>query len=218
MKTAKTVRIIGITLALGLLLLSCNGNVKRIEAEKAYIAAVDAYAAEQYADSLELVRQAIKLDHSFYQASFLEGKTLFFSNKHEEAEKIFSKLASRYPAYIEARIWYIRCLILKGDFITAQNMLNKELSYNQTDWRIFNLYSLLAQRTDNYEERITMNRRAETILSESARVYIDMALVWHTLGLDDRAKAYLEKAHHISGANIPFQELEKTFYQTLWGK
>jgi tetratricopeptide (TPR) repeat protein len=218
MKAVKTTGIISFILVLGFSLASCNLKAKRIEAEKAYIAAVDAYGAEKYDNSLEQVRRAIKLDRNFYQASFLEGKILFFSEKQSEAEKIFSGLTSKYPEFTEARIWHIRCLILKGDFEAAQKMLDKELSYNQTDWRIYSLYSLFAQRTNNYEERLTMNRRAETILSGSARVYIDMALVWHTLGLDDRAKTYIEKAQQVSGANIPFQELEKALYQTLWEK
>jgi len=215
MKVVKTSGIIGFILVLGFSFASCNLKAKRIEAEKAYIAAVDAYGAEKYDNSLEQVRRAIKLDRNFYQASFLEGKILFFSEKQPEAEKIFSKLTSKYPEFTEARIWHIRCLILKGDFETAQKMLDKELSFNQTDWRIFNLYSLLAQHKDNYEERIAMNRRAENILSGSARVYIDLAITWHTLGLDDRAKVYLEKAQHVTGANISFQELEKALNQVL---
>ena len=213
MKIVKTIGFIGVMFALGLSLTSCDGKTKRIEAEKTYIAAVDAYTAEQYADSLELVQLALKLDHNFYQALFLKGKILFFSDKPVEAEKIFSNLVSRHPAYTEARIWHIRCIILKGDFIAAQNMLDKELSYNQTDWRIYNLYALLAQRTDNYEERLSMNRRAETILSGSARVYLDMAITWRTLGLNDRAQIYLEKAQLVSGANVSFQELEKAINQ-----
>jgi tetratricopeptide (TPR) repeat protein len=199
-----------------LILIACDTKANRIEAEKAYIAAVDAYEAEQLTDSLILVRRAVKLDRKFYQASLLEGKVLFFSNKLEEAEKIFSKLVSQHPAYTEARIWHIRCVILKDDFKTAQNMLNKELSYNQTDWRIYSLYSLLARKTDNYEERLVMNRRAENILTGSAGVYLDMAIIWRTLGLDDRAQIYLEKAQQISGSNVSFQEMERAINQALW--
>jgi tetratricopeptide (TPR) repeat protein len=215
MKAAQFTGLAGIALILSLPLVSCDTKARQIEAGKVYVAAVDAYAEEQYADSLELTRRALKLDRNFYQASFLEGRNLFFSEKMDEAEKIFSKLVSRYPAYTEARIWYIRCLILKGDLKTAQNLLDKELSYNQTDWRIYNLYSLLAQQTNNYEERLAMNRRAETILTGSARVYLDMALVWYTLGLNDRAQGYLEKAQQVTGANVSLRELERAINQLL---
>ena len=213
MKITRTIGLAGIILTLCIYITSCNNKAARIEAERLYIAAVNAYTAEQYANGLELVRSAIKLDRKFYQAVFLEGKMLFFSEKISEAEKNFLKLISRYPAYTEARIWYIRCLILKGEYGTAKQFLDKELSFNQTDWRIFSLYSLLARRTDNYEEQLSMNRRAETILNDSARIYIDTAITWHTLGLDDRAQDYLDKAKTITGANISFQELEKYLTQ-----
>jgi tetratricopeptide (TPR) repeat protein len=215
MNTIKTIDIVGILLALGVMLVSCDGRVRRTEAERLYIAAIDAYTEQQYADSLELVRRAIKLDRNFYQASFLEGRNLFFLDKLDEAEKIFSRLVSRYPAYTEARIWYIRCLILTNDFKTAKELLDKELSFNQTDWRIYSLYSLLAQQTNNFEERIAMNRRAENTLIGSARVYLDMAIIWHTLGLRDRAQTYIEKAQHIIGTNLSFHELEVVINQFL---
>jgi len=214
-KPNKIAGFIFVALAVILPLASCTGKYKRAEAEKAYIAAIDAYTEEQYEDSLELVRRAIKLDRNFYQASFLEGRILFFSDRQEEAEKIFFRLSSRYPAFTEARIWHIRCLILKNDFKTAQILLDKELTFNQTDWRIYNLYSLLAQKTDNYEERLAMNRRAENILTDSARIYIDMAIIWHTLGLRDRAQTYIEKAQHVTGANLSFREIENIISQFL---
>ena len=113
-------------LILGLLIISCNQKARRIEAEKAYIAAVDAYEDGQFAESLDLVRTAVTLDRNFYQASFLEGKNLFFLEKQEEAERIFTSLVSKHPSYTEARLWQIRCLILKDDFATSQKLLDRE--------------------------------------------------------------------------------------------
>ena len=208
----KTERIAGITalvLVFCLLLMSCNRTVRKTEAERVYIAAIDAYQTEDFYNSLNLVSRALELDPHFYQASFLKGKILFFTDRTEEAKRIFYRLISRFPAYTEARIWYIRCLILKGEYRAAQDMLDKELSFNQTDWRIYSLYSLLAQRMNNYEKRLAMNRRAEAVLSGSASVYIDMAFIWYSLGFNARAQIYLEKARHISDSGISFQELER---------
>jgi len=215
MKSIKIASFFSIFIALNIMLISCDRRAKQVEAERLYIAAVDAYTGEQFTDSLELVRLAIKLDRNLYQASFLEGRILFFLDQIEEAEKKFSILVKKYPGFTEARIWYIRCLVLKNDFTTAQKYLDEELSFNQTDWRVYNLYSLLAQRTDNFEERIAMNRRAENILTTSASVYIDMAVTWYTLGLNDRAQFYLEKAQNILGTNYSLQELENVINRLL---
>ena len=209
MKTEKIAGIIGLVFIFGLSLMSCDRTARRMEAERAYIAAINAYQAEDFYNSLNLVKRTLELDPHFYQASFLKGKNLFFTDRMEEAKRIFSRLISRYPAYTEARIWYIRCLILKGEYDAAQDMLDKELSFNQTDWRIYSLYSLLAQRMNNYEKRLAMNRRAEAVLSGSASVYIDMAFIWYSLGFNARAQIYLEKARHISDSSVSFQVLER---------
>ncbi|GHT92860.1 hypothetical protein FACS1894140_5480 [Spirochaetia bacterium] len=178
----------------------------KAEAERAYIAAIDAYGAEKYEEAYTFVRQALSWDRKFYQAEFLEGRILFFTGNEGEAKKIFARLVFRYPEYTEARIWYIRVLILNGEYERAQNLIEQELSFNSSDWRIYYLYGLLAQKTGDYEKRLSMNRHAETVLTDSAKVYMDMAAVWQALGLEQRVNNYLEKARLISGGNILLQQ------------
>jgi tetratricopeptide (TPR) repeat protein len=190
----------------------CGGERRpKAEAERAYIAATDAYGAEKYEEALTLVKQALSRDRKFYQAEFLKGKILFFAGGEGEADTIFAPLVSRYPEYTEARIWHIRCLILGGDFEKGRSLIERELSFNSSDWRIYYLYSLLAQKTGDYEKRLSMNRHAETALTDSAKVYMDMALAWQALGLEERAGDYLEKARHVSGANISLQKFMEEF-------
>jgi tetratricopeptide (TPR) repeat protein len=178
------------------------------EAEKNYIAAVDAYTEQRYEDAMNFTRKALETDKNFYQAALLEAKILFFDGRPLEAEKVFSKLVSKYPAYTEARIWHIRCLILQDNRQDAVPLLEKELSFNPGDWRVYYLYALAAQRSNNYEQRLAMNRQAELVLTDSAKVYMDLALTWYTLGIPDRADDYLVKARTISGMNLSMAQLE----------
>jgi tetratricopeptide (TPR) repeat protein len=196
------------------LVFSCGGNT-RADAERIYVAASEAYGAENLEDALDLARRALKLDGRFYQASLLEGKILFFMDRNADSQAVFARLVKKHPSYTEARIWHIRCLILKGDYAAARALLDRELSFNQTDWRIYSLYALLAQKTENYEERLAMNRRAETVLSGSTRVYLDLALAWHSLGITGRAESYLKKANDVAGSNISFRELENALAEFL---
>lgn len=183
----------------------------KAEAEKAYIAAVDAYGAEKYEEALVFIRQALVRDRKFYQAEFLEGRILFFTGNEAEAKKTFARLVTRHPEYIEARIWYIRTLILNGEYEKAEGLIEGELSFNTSDWRIYYLYALLAQKQKDYEKRLSMGRHAETALRDSAKVYMDMAAAWQALGLEERVKNYLEKASLISGANILPEQLKDGF-------
>jgi tetratricopeptide (TPR) repeat protein len=176
----------------------------------AYVAAAEAYGQERYAEALEYVRESLRLDVHFYQAWLLEGKILFFQDRREEAAQVFSKLSAKRPEYTEARIWKLRCLVLmvrplgenqEEAINEAQEALDRELSFNPNDWRVLYLYALLAGNTGDYEKHLVMGRRAETALSDSAKVYLDMALTWRSLELEDRAELYFEKARIVSGDN-----------------
>lgn len=180
------------------------------KAEKVYILALDAYGIEDYDKAMELVNKAIKTDKKFYQANLLKAKILFFLDHKEEALKILSKLKSNYPAFTDATMWLIRIKILAGNFDDAKKLLDKELSFNSSDWRIYYLYALLAEKTDNYELRLLMNSRAESALIDSAKLYMDLAISWHAMGMHERVKINLEKARIISESNTLMQELEKS--------
>jgi tetratricopeptide (TPR) repeat protein len=193
----------------------CKNEGGKDTAEKTYLAAVEAYAEEHYERAMELIRKVRRLDKRFYQAVFLEAKILFFQGKEAEAESLFHELIKKYPSYTEARIWYIRCLIISGQNEKAVYRLEEEISFNSTDWRVYYLYALLGQKSDNHEQRLSMNRKAEMALTESAKVYMDMALVWEALGMESRAREYLKKAEIVSGSNASIKRLEAALERAI---
>jgi hypothetical protein len=211
-----------------LLLAACAGAERKGRAERAYVADAEAYGRERFAEALDYAGESLKLDPGFYQARFLEGKILFFQNRLEEAEQRFAGLCAQYPEYTEARLWNLRCLVLslersgvsggkdiqagpranpRADLKKVQAALDRELSFNPSDWRVLYLYALLAGNAGDWEKKLSMGRQAETALSDSAKVYLDMALSWHSLGLEDRAALSLEKARIIAGENISLARL-----------
>jgi tetratricopeptide (TPR) repeat protein len=192
---------------------ACKNEAADARAEKTYLAAVEAYAEQQYDAALEFARAALRTDKNFYQAAFLEAKILFFQGNENEAEKLFLRLVKKYPLYTEARIWHIRCLIISGQNGKALSKLEEELSFNNTDWRVYYLYALLGQKTNNYEQRLSMNRKAEMALTESAKVYMDLALIWRALGMNSRAGDYFRKAEIVSGSNISMSRIENALEQ-----
>ncbi|MDR0449693.1 MAG: tetratricopeptide repeat protein [Treponema sp.] len=199
------------------ILFSCDSR-KSGEAERAYLAAAEAYGGENYREALAQARRALKADRGFYQAEFLLGKALYFAGEEAEALAVFSRLAKRRPEYTEARLWRIRCLVLGGRYGEAESLLDRELSFNFSDWRPLYLYALLARKTGDYEKRLSMGRQAETALSDSAKLYLDLALAWQALGLNDRAAGYLEKAKTVSGSSVPFGMIEETLKQFTGGE
>lgn len=178
---------------------SCSSKIEKEEnAHKFYMMAVNAYAKQDFSDALELAGQALKANRNFYQAELLKVKILYFSAKDQEAEKSIFKLVKKHPGFTEARIWQIRILIQNKKYDLAEALIKQELSFNQTDWRIFNLYALLAERKENFNQRLSMNKQAEATLTEGSKVFIDLASIWISLGLRERALDYLEKAKVLS--------------------
>ena len=219
MKAAKALCALKATLLPAMLLacLSCTNSRQHSDgsAEKVYIAAINAYGSEDYPKALELAQRALKIDKKFYQALFLKAKILFFDNKIEEALRVFSRLAASMPAFTEARLWQIHCQILCQKYDLAEKALEKELSVNHSDWRVYSLYALLGEKTGNYEQRLVMNRRAETILADSAKLYLDLALSWELMGLSARSEEYMKKASCIGELSATMAELEKSLKQTV---
>jgi tetratricopeptide (TPR) repeat protein len=189
--------------AIGFFLGGCGGRAAGSGgAERAYLAAAEAYGEGRFGEALKYAGESLKIDPGFYQARLLEGKILFFQNRLDKAAELFAGLCARHPEYTEARIWNLRCMVLSGkNSREVQGALDRELSFNPSDWRVLYLYALLAGNNGDWEKRLSMGRRAENALSDSAKVYLDMALGWHSLGLKDRAALALEKARIVSGGN-----------------
>lgn len=163
-----------------------------------YTKALDYYQTEDLEKSGEFIDLCIKQDSSFYQAKFLKAKILYFSNNYNKSYNLLYSLVKKYPRYTDARIWKIRLLIALDRLEEAEKELNKELSFNNSDWRVYYQYSLLSDKLAQMDKRLIMLNKAEFFLSQSYNVYIESADVWIKLGLRNEALTELDKAISIS--------------------
>ncbi len=185
--------------------MSCRGTEG--EAERLYIAALSAYSEENLDTAVELSQAAVKADSSFYQAQFLEAKMLFFLGNLEKALVNFEKLIKTYPEYTDARIWRIRTHLLLKNYTTAEKLLDRELSFNQADWRLYYLYSLLGLHTKDYSLQFSMAKRAELALKDSGKVFMDLAYLLYVSEMEERAEDYVEKARSVSDSNSSLESI-----------
>lgn len=186
-------------LLISLLFFGCAQNREKEElAQKIYVQAVDEYGDQKFDSCLDFAEKSISLKRDFYQARLLQAKVFYFQDKNSLAQKTIKKLVKQYPEYTEARIWKIRILLQAQEYDEAKKLLDTELSFNNTDWRVYYLYALLAQKQNNFNLRLSMQKHAEQFLQDGNKVYIDLAAVWLQLGLRDRAIDYLEKAKNLS--------------------
>jgi tetratricopeptide (TPR) repeat protein len=177
---------------------SCNDSEDVFVAERSYLEAVGEYTKGNLDAAETCAKNALRKDKAFFQAEFLLGKIHFFQNKETDALEEFSRLTKRKPDYTEARLWKLRCLVVLQDYEKARPELDYEVSVNPGDWRVYQLYALLANATGELDTRISMLKSAEAHLEEAGRLYLDYAKIWYSLQMYDRALSYLDKAGVLS--------------------
>jgi tetratricopeptide (TPR) repeat protein len=178
-------------------------------AEKLYLSAVESYAEHDLNTAYIFVKQAQKVDNSFYQAEFLEAKILFLQEKFSESAKICKKLCRKFPEYTDARLFLIRCNIFLGKIEESENALEKETSFNSTDWRVFYLYSLLYGKQNKIDTQLIMLNRAELALFDTKKVYENLASLWDEMGVRDKVVNYKLKSRVLSDGGLANEDVKK---------
>ena len=180
-----------------ILLINIIGSCKKIEEnelEFIYLNALDFYVQGDFHKSKMESSLIYEKNKNFIQAALLLAKSHFFLEEYDEAERILSNLYKKNFEYTESKIWYIRTLIFSKKYDVAKQVLDKELTLNQSDWRIYYLYSLVAEYEKDYEVQLSMLNRADMSLSDGVKVYNKIALIWNDIGLTERALEFSEKA------------------------
>lgn len=173
------------------ILFSCKNTGN---AEKFYLAAVNSYAKQDLESASFYCEKALSQDRSFYQADFLQAKVFFMKKDYEKSYSITKKLIKKYPQYTDARIWNIRSLILLDKLEDAEKLLITELSFNNSDWRTYYLYSVLYAKQNKIDLQLAMLNRSELALTDSMKVYHELFTIWDVLEVKDKAASYKMKS------------------------
>ncbi|MBO5236219.1 MAG: hypothetical protein J6B32_03795 [Spirochaetaceae bacterium] len=171
-------------------------------ANKLYLQSLDAYSKNDFLLCIKLVEKAIDLNENLIQGKLLLAKSYFFLDENSKALKCLEKIIKDNPEFTDARIWNIRILIFSENFQQAKKYLENELRINQTDWRVYYLYSLLAKAEGDFETQISMLEKAEIALIDGAKVFGEISEIWQGLGLEERANENLNKQKIIIGSSL----------------
>lgn len=180
------------------IIFSCINEIDAGFLEEKYSEALQAYSRKDFNLVLDLCNQITYYTQNNFEAELLKAKSFFFLGKNEECLKTIKKLQRKFPNFTEATIWYIRILILLQENDTAKQILDKQIRLNRSDWRIYYLYSLLAEQTENYELQLEMLRQSQILLNDGAKVYREFARIMDSIGMKNRAIENLSKAQILS--------------------
>ena len=143
-------------------------------------------------------------------AELLRIKSLFFLNEMEKSQVLLEKLLKKVPQYTDARLWYIRFMIFQEKFQVAAGLLEEELAFNETDWRIHYLKGLINSKNQDYSSQLAALQQAERALSDGAKVYLDLTRLWMVLGMESQVEKQLEKARILTPSKGELRVLLET--------
>ena len=189
---AKIAGMTGLVLMLALLV-GCNQKNPQLGYEL-YLSGLEAYSEKDFSTAEKICLEAVKQDKELFQAELLRIKSLFFLNELEKSHALLEKLLKKVPQYTDARLWYIRFMIFQENFQMAATLLEEELIFNETDWRIHYLKGLINSKNQDYSSQLAALQQAERALSDGAKVYLDLTRLWLVLGMDSQVEKQLEKA------------------------
>ena len=189
---AKIAGMTGLVLMLALLV-GCNQKNPQLGYEL-YLSGLEAYSEKDFSTAEKICLEAVKQDKELFQAELLRIKSLFFLNELEKSHVLLEKLLKKVPQYTDARLWYIRFMIFQENFQMAAALLEEELVFNETDWRIHYLKGLINSKNQDYSSQLAALQQAERALSDGAKVYLDLTRLWLVLGMDSQVEKQLEKA------------------------
>ena len=189
---AKIAGMTGLVLMLALLV-GCNQKNPQLGYEL-YLSGLEAYSEKDFSTAEKICLEAVKQDKELFQAELLRIKSLFFLNELEKSHVLLEKLLKKVPQYTDARLWYIRFMIFQENFQMAAALLEEELIFNETDWRIHYLKGLINSKNQDYSSQLAALQQAERALSDGAKVYLDLTRLWLVLGMDSQVEKQLEKA------------------------
>ena len=189
---AKIAGMTGLVLMLALLV-GCNQKNPQLGYEL-YLSGLEAYSEKDFSTAEKICLEAVKQDKELFQAELLRIKSLFFLNELEKSHTLLEKLLKKVPQYTDARLWYIRFMIFQENFQMAAALLEEELVFNETDWRIHYLKGLINSKNQDYSSQLAALQQAERALSDGAKVYLDLTRLWMVLGMESQVEKQLEKA------------------------
>ena len=205
---AKIAGMTGLVLMLALLV-GCNQKNPQLGYEL-YLSGLEAYSEKDFYTAEKICLEAVKQDKELFQAELLRIKSLFFLNELEKSHALLEKLLKKVPQYTDARLWYIRFMIFQENFQMAAALLEEELIFNETDWRIHYLKGLINSKNQDYSSQLAALQQAERALSDGAKVYLDLTRLWMVLGMDSQVETQLEKARILTPSKGELRVLLET--------
>ncbi len=191
-----------ITAVIATIILLSNPKISRDHLE-AYLEAKKAYTIGDLDETITITTKLSKKSPLLYQGQLLLGKSLFFTDRYEEADLVLSRLVKKHPAYLEAGLWKARTEIQLNQIDNAYNRIEYLLSYNSDDPRLLGLMANIEEQKGELGRAIDFFKRASLYEEELAKNRLSLGKIYSRMGVYDKALDELTEAKELLDETSP---------------
>ena len=164
-----------------------------------YCTARKCYSEQRFDDALDLLLNNFRSAPEFSANSFLIGKIYYFTKDPVQAERYWRHTLKFNSHHVDTRKWLARLLLQQGRIEEAECVLEPGLAISSEDPELLILMGKVKRRNQDLAGAVELYQKSQAFSERLSEASIDLAEIYNSFGLDDRAKEELEKALNLVG-------------------
>lgn len=180
-----------------LLLASCTRNAvapPSPETLERYLAARALYAESRFDQALSLLEDNEPAAAGFAANSFLIGKIHFFREDYDQAQRTWERTLQTHPHHLDTRKWLVRLHLLREQPAQAGQVLTPAFADSAEDPELLILLGRVLRQKGELAGAIEALSKAQVFAERSAEACLELAEIYHGIGLADREREQLQRA------------------------
>jgi tetratricopeptide (TPR) repeat protein len=159
------------------------------------------YSEQRLDEALPLLLENFGSAPSFCANSFLIGKIYYFKGDRSQAERYWSHTLTVNPHHLDTRKWLARLYLQQQRSREAQVVLIDALAVSSEDPELLLLLAKAKRGQQDLAGAIELYRKSQAFVERLSEASLDLAEIYYSFGLDDRAEEQLRKALALLGDN-----------------
>ncbi|MBN2554001.1 MAG: tetratricopeptide repeat protein [Spirochaetales bacterium] len=166
-----------------------------------YIAARNLYSEQRLEEALLLLVENHGSAPRFSANSFLIGKIYYFLENHEQAERYWQHTLEFAPHHLDTGKWLARLYLQQGRIDEAEALLADALSISSEDAELLILMAKVRRGREDLSGAIELYLKSQSFSERLCEASIDLAEIYCSFGLTDRAREELQRALVLLGGD-----------------
>jgi tetratricopeptide (TPR) repeat protein len=152
------------------------------------------YSEQRFDEALTLLLENHRSAPEFCANSFLIGKIYYFDSDFEQAERYWRHTLTVNPHHIDTRKWLARLYLQQERIDEAEGVLSDGLAISSEDPELLILMAKVKRRHQDLAGAIELYLKSQAFSERLCEASIDLAEIYYSFGLTDRAEEELQKA------------------------